>query len=489
MNSRFELVKFNGKINLIMEDLTQLYKKEQLLLKEYQKSSPELVTPKQNFSYQEILERVGIRIDFGYLPLGYLNLYQQDFIVEEIGPEGEISSIEPENLVPALPFDVELKTLYADLVKVGLSTIEAAKTLAQELGIAENQINYFGLKDKLAITSQKISFRNLDFKKIENLKIPGLFLKNFSWGKGVAQKGKLKGNQFVIVVRTPTTLGEGWLKQSLAKIKDGFYNFYYLQRFGSPRLLSHELGQLILQKNYKQVIKTFITSTGVQDLPLITQLRKKVQENFGDWQKLKEILTELPYTFHLELKLIDYLKSQPQNFLGALKSIPDQATLWIYAYASYLFNLYLSALINDGKDLPRELPLLLHPKATAVEIYQQHLKKDKIFDLPAALKPIFGYSPINFKNTCPTKMPVKIIETKIVKKAVILAFWLPAATYATTFLAHLFALVRGFPWPEWLDKTKYDSKKLLGLGSVAAVEKVLGEYIFNKVEESGTSNE
>jgi hypothetical protein len=81
---------------------------------------------------------------------------------------------------------------------------------------------------------------------------------------------------------------------------------------------------------------------------------------------------------------------------------------------------------------------------------------------------------------CLTKVPVKVINTKIIEKGVVIAFELPVGAYATTFLTHLFSLYRGLPIPEWLDKTKHDGKKILNLGSVAPVEEVLGEYIFSQ---------
>jgi len=466
-----------------MKDIVKLYIKEQEELKKYQALRPELVNPKRNYSYQEILKRIGIDIDFGFLPQGYLNCYHQDFVVEEIGRDGQISTIEPGN--STLPEPEGKKTLYADLVKVGLSTLEAVASLAENLGLELKKINYAGIKDKVAITSQKISFNGIDWQKLKGLKVDGLFLKNYSWGKGVIEKGKLSGNQFIITVRTPVTLGQGWLDQALDRVKDGFYNFYYLQRFGSPRLLSHKLGKLILEQDYQAVIKTFLTEVGVQDVPLLNQLRQKVKNNFGNWPACEEIFSLLPYTFRLELEIIRYLKNKPDDYLGVLKikTIIEQSTLWVYAYASYLFNLHLSGLINQQKDLPKELPLLLNPKYPTVKTYADKLAEDKIKDLNKSLINIFGRSMILEKNVCLTKVPVKILGAKIIEKAVVIAFELPPGAYATTFLTHLFALYRGLPLPEWLSKTKYDSKNILGLGSVKKTEAVLGEYMFSHVVE------
>ena len=465
-----------------MTDTIKLYLDEQEILKKYQAEDPALVTSQRLYDYDEILKHIGIDIDFGYLPQGYLNLYPQDFVVEELGEENNLSTIEPGGFKIPEEKQSGQATLYAELVKVGLSTLEAVGNLTKALGAPAGSVGYGGIKDKVAVTSQKVSLRNIDFKKLDELHVPGLFLKNFFWGKGVMEKGRISGNQFTILVRTATTLGDGWLKGSLAKVEDGFYNFYYLQRFGSPRLLSHQLGELILQKNYEGTIETFLTQIGVQNVPLITQIRQQVKESFGDWVKLEALFNALPYTFRLELEIVKYLKPNPQDFLGALKNIKDQTTLWVYAYASYLFNLTLSKLINEGRGLPKTLPLLLNPEAAAIENYKLYLNQAKINDLKSALSPFPGLF-LNKKNTALTKMPVKIIQAKIINNGVMIAFQLPTGAYATTFLAHLFSLYRGLPLPEWLaNREKYDTKKILNLGSIAETEKILGDYIFTPLD-------
>jgi len=464
-----------------MSGTVNLYLKELEILKEYQKSSPDLVMTKRDYNYVDVLKLIGIEVDFGYLPQGYLNLYNQDFIVEELISDGMISLIEPENFEIPVPQPGE-KTLYADLVKTGLSTLEAVEALAQSLDIPVNQIGYAGLKDKVAVTSQRLSFRGVDVNKIKSLAIPGLALKNFFWGKGVLLKGGLIGNQFIILVRTPVTLGQGWLDESLAKFKNGFYNFYYFQRFGTPRLLGHQLGKLILQRNYQQAVETFLTDRGIQNVPLLNQIRQSAKENMGQWQTLEKIFLQLPYTCRLELKLVNHLIKNPHDFLGALKQINDQITLWVLAYSSYLFNVRLSRLINQQVKLPPRLPLLTNPECQRTGIYDEQLAQAAITDLGTPLREIFGHWPSN-NGSCLTTAEVKISKSKIIKQGVVLVFQLPKGVYATTFLANLFSLYQGLPVPDWLDRTKYDTKKLLSLGSIEKVETLLGQYMFSRLDQ------
>lgn len=454
------------------------YLLEQERLAQYRQTNPELVEPKRKFSYEEILQHIGIEVDFGFLPQGYLNLYPQDFTVEELALDGSVSTIEPNQTETIPDKPAGQTTLYADLVKVGFSSIEAVNALAQGLGTEVKNIGYAGIKDKVAITSQKISLRNFDLEKLKQFRGEGFFLKNYTWGKGVVGRGAILGNRFTITVRTPVTLGQGWLDQALKKLEHGFFNFYFLQRFGSPRLLSHKLGKLILKQDFEGAVKTFLADPGTQDVGLLNRVREQANRDFGKWAELEQAFSLLPYTFRLELILVRYLKKHPTDFRGALKQIDDQVTLWVYAYASYLFNKHLSKLINSQTDLPDELPLLLNPDYKTVDTYIESLKQDGVIDLEKSVIKIFGHNVLNKKNTSAVIHPAKINEIKIVEGAVVISFDLPKAAYATTFLTHMFSLFRGLPLPEWLNKEKIDSKKILGLGSVAECEQVLGDYIF-----------
>ncbi|MFA6215450.1 MAG: tRNA pseudouridine(13) synthase TruD [Patescibacteria group bacterium] len=464
-----------------MDTLANIYQKEQELLRQY--SKPDLLA-KRNFSSQDLLSQIGIDIDFGHLPQGYLNLYPQDFIVEEVSSEGRVLDILPTNLNCPPPPNDTVPTLYAELVKAGLSTIEAVTEIARALGVPLEKINYAGLKDKVAITAQQISVNDANYEKVSQLDLKGMFLKNFYWGTGNIYKGKLRGNQFTIIIRTPVTLGQGWLKSLLAQYKDGFYNFYYVQRFGSDRAFGHLVGRLILQRKFKEAVEMYMTDCGFQDVPVLNKIRSEAKKYFGDFKKLQEIFSQLPYTLKIENEMAQYLAENKDDYLGALKLHIEHLTLWVYSYGSYLFNLHLSYLIKENKAIPKRLPLLLNPKYAKVSTYLKQLQADGITDLENVVKEIFSKEMFRPQNTAPSKVPVKVIKAQIHQKSVVLNFRLPLGAYATTFLSHLFLLYRGMPIPDWVDQTKYDSKEILGLGSLKDAKNILGEEMFSQILEA-----
>ncbi|MDD5110031.1 MAG: tRNA pseudouridine(13) synthase TruD [Patescibacteria group bacterium] len=471
-----------------MTDTVTRYQREQELLQGLRTRQPQDFEPRRTFTPEQILQRIGIRVDFGHLPQGYLNLYPQDFVVEEVALDGRVSTIAPKALSPLPPPHEGERTLYVDLVKAGLSTLEACQGIAHALGIAERQISYAGLKDKAAITAQRIAIRQVDPERIAAAVVGGVHLQEFAWGKGALRKGGLAGNRFTIVVRTPVTVGAGWLQRSLERWGNGFYNFYYLQRFGTPRLLSHELGRAILQGDYAGAVRTFLCAQGYYDAPYFNRLREQARDHFGDWKSMVKLFAPLPDTCHLEHRMLAHLVEYPDDFRGALLAVSDQATLWVYAYASYLFNLHLSQMVTQGAKLPARLPLLLHPDCRAVETYQRELAADGISDLTEALRAFFGRPMVSVNNVCATVVRPTVLGSKIVDRAVVLSFELPPAAYATTFLSHLFALARGLPLPDWLDRTRHDSQALLGSGSMAAIEEVFRAVLDRPEETEGVAS-
>jgi len=462
-------------------DTIKLYLEEQQTIQQIRDATPAAMQPVNRLSYPELLETVGITVDFGHLPQGYINFYPQDFIVEEVSPDNRLSTVDyqaDEVLEPT----GDQRTLYADLVKVGLSSIEAAQGLAEALGLGLEAISYAGIKDKIALTSQRISIRHPDVERLRAAQPPGMFLKNYQWSKGVVEKGHLTGNRFTIVVRTPVTLGAGWLDQAFKKISGGFYNFYHFQRFGTPRLISHVLGKHLLCQDYRGVVETFLCDVGAYETPLLGELRGEAKRSFGNWPLIDNLFSQLPYTMRLERILLGHLIDHPQDFAGALRLISDQTTLWVYAYASYLFNRHLSELAESGQSIPQEIPLLLNPAYKTIPAYIGQLHADGISDLVGSLERLFGRNPMNSKNTAPAKVLAAMLKSQIVDRAVILSFQLPPAVYATTFLSHLFLLERGYPTSDWVTTEKFDAKKILGLGSIEQTEKKLERYFFKQAE-------
>lgn len=442
--------------------------KERELFEEERRRAPHLFEREPLIDGPEILSWIGIEGIKDY-PVGYIKLFPEDFIVEEISLDKTLHTIEPTSL--SKHAEGQGATYYADVVKVGMSTLEMKERLRKILGVDIKHIGFAGIKDRNAITSQHASFRNIsDSEVLKNIEEEQFFLKNIFKGKGIISRGDLSGNRFIITVRTVGPLDskeQDRIKRHLQTIeKDGFWNFFSFQRFGTPRLISHILGLHLLKKEHEETVKTFITHQSLREIPIFRNLRKDTEDNWENWDYILTSMRRFSFQFPHELILLEHLVGHPNDFVGALKKISDQVTMWIYAYTSFLFNKKLSSLIQKG-DVPLFLPLAISSQKEDQEVYKELLKEDR---LPLPLTPSKDFSFVRFvPRTVHTLQTVEIHSVKFLDKMMVIAFSLQKGAYATTFLANFFQLASDIPIPKEIERKEIDAKELLMMGSLKEV--------------------
>lgn len=441
---------------------------ERALFMEERKRAPELFLRPPMIDDADSLRHIGIEGVSDNNPIGYLKLFPQDFIVEEISRDGKVHTVD---IGAEQSEDEGGNTYYADLVKIGISTLEAKTPIAQMLNIDEKQIGYAGIKDKLALTSQIISIRGVsDPAKILGVNADNFFLKNLHRGKGVMANGELQGNRFTITLRTPEPLSESVrsdMEQKLEEAKqEGFWNFFYFQRFGTPRLLSHMLGRLIVKGQYEATVKMFCTYTTPRELPYFVAIRQAVERQWGDWNAIAAVIDNFPYHFHLERSFIHHLIERPSDFLGALHTLPDQIRLWIYAYDCYLFNRKLSELIAQGT-VPLSLPLITSFNPLDWKPYLAYLEEDGV-RLPSRAYRDFPFIRIESRSW-PTLQKLTIHNAIFKDRFAVFSFSLPKGSYATTFLMNFFTLASGLPIVPGIFSEPIDARALLGEETLAPV--------------------
>ena len=446
--------------------------KERLFFESERKRFPELFAREPMIDDNETLKWVGIDGNiFGERPIGYIKLYPQDFIVEEIRLDESLSDVDVAPMTDDTSSESDGLTYYADLVKIGISTIAAEKKIAELLDIEEKNVSHAGIKDNNALTSQHISIRGLpDIQKFQKIQEDNFFLKNIKRGKGVINNGDLWGNRFVIGIRLPKALSRQEINKIEETIKEveesGFWNFFYLQRFGTPRLLSHVLGLLLRKGEYENAVKTFLTYPAKRELPYFQNIRREIKNNWKNWQVINEKIKIFPYHFWIELKFINHLLQHNDDFLGALKTVPEQIRLWVYAYDCYLFNLKLSELIKIG-EVPVVLPIITSFNPKDWEPYKEYIEAHSL-KLPGGFYKDFPFIRIE-SRVLPTTQKIKIHNIKFLEKLIVFAFSLPKGSYATTFLMNFFALTSGLPQIPNISKEKIDVKELTELGSLKII--------------------
>lgn len=475
--------------------LKEASEKQRAVWQKYRREKPELFQRGKPLNDEEILKTIGIRVFVKNRPKGYLRLFPQDFVVEEVDLNGQITSVEPaldiEEQLSKLSRDEEQRTLYADLVKVNLAQFDLTQLLMDRFGLARKQIGFAGIKDTVALTAQKISFRDfIDLEELSKAEFTNFYLQNFHFGKGVMAPGMLKGNRFTILIRTEKEVTPEFLFQNLSRLQEGgCLNYFHLQRFGGLRLMAHVIGAYLARGEFEKAVLATLCHSSPYEILLIKRKREAAKKLFPDFAKIEEMYAELPITFQTELRLLLYLKENPKDYLGALASIPEHTKIWVMAYLSYLFNSLLSDTVLKKQKLPREISSLFSRDGEGQKIYAPWLKKHGTENYFQNLRQL-GNLFILLDKKQPTKIYPEIIKAGIVPEGVIISFILPKGAYATTLLANLFELTTGTAGlvitkdtvPPWVKKTEYDVKASLGLGSVLKVKEILGEAMKRKDE-------
>lgn len=440
---------------------------EQEYLNKLRQEQPEGFVRAEPEDHHATLARVGIVLPYRDLPLGIIKYHALDFIVEEVLNDG---SVIDSSYKPAIASGNHKPFIEATLVKAGVSTFDAVKDLCRAFKISETKIAYGGVKDAKAVTSQKITLSGVDMAHLLEHRAPHYFLKDVAYSDSAFSQGKIKGNRFTILTRTEETLDQEHVKTRLDELnRNGFWNFYWTQRFGT-RLLSHQWGMFVLKNKPDKIVRSYLTESGPHDAPFFQELRKQAAEKYGDWNYIYDLYKPFPFTFRYELLILEYLKGYSSDFVGALRTIPEQVKFWTYAYASYLANQMMSSFAQNPEGVPPTIPLVLTNNQKEREVYKSYLDKDGV-----ALN--FNTGRFDFIRMTPrqieTRIKPEIKNYGILLEGAVLEFDLPKGAYATTFLSHIFTLTFQKNQP-WLKTNIYDLKQALGEPDITATIEKLG---------------
>ena len=132
------------------------------------------------------------------------------------------------------------------LYKENRDTMQAINLLAKCLKIKPDRFSYAGTKDGRAITVQSVSVFRIDARNLQGLNkvLNNIRVGNFEFKKTPLKLGELKGNTFVVVLRNVDGSNEQIESAMLSLSNLGFINYYGLQRFGSSKNATHNIGML-----------------------------------------------------------------------------------------------------------------------------------------------------------------------------------------------------------------------------------------------------
>lgn len=238
--------------------------------------------------------------------------------------------------------------------KKNWDTMNLARVLSNILGISQKRIYYAGTKDKRAIAIQYFSIKNANEEIVEKLKssrLRDVEIEIVGKSRKAVNLGNLLGNEFSIkIVDVNTNEIEEKIEAIKRELMDkGTPNFFGLQRFGSIRYITHEVGKMIVKGRFKDAFWIYVAKPFEGESKEV----KKIREELWNTRDEKFGLRELPKHLRYERLLLQKLR-EGKDEEGALLSLPKNLKMmFVHAYQSYIFNLLLSERIAEFESLKK----------------------------------------------------------------------------------------------------------------------------------------
>ncbi|ASJ08856.1 tRNA pseudouridine(13) synthase TruD [Thermococcus siculi] len=261
---------------------------------------------------------------------GRIKVYPEDFIVIE-------------DPLPSI-FEGRKHAVFL-LEKRNWDTMAAVKEIAKRAGIRHRDIGFAGTKDRHAVTYQYISVPADARERVENLQIRDIELTFISYGRFI-KLGHLLGNRFRIIVRDVDDGAFERTREIVGELREkgGFPNYFGYQRFGERRVTNHLIGKLLLQGDFENAARLFLGAHGGG------MEGDDARKNFWETGDVDRALGEFPNFLRYERTMLHRYK-ETGSWKRAFLSLPlPIMRIFIHAYQSYLFNLYISRRIEE--DLP-----------------------------------------------------------------------------------------------------------------------------------------
>ncbi len=286
---------------------------------------------------------------------GRIKQIPEDFIVEEINPEGNILEIGKSGNFTREQISGEY--LHFTLQKRNWDNILAIKEISKRLGISYKRFGFAGTKDKRALTTQRVSVRDVSGENLKKVNINDITLGNFEYGNEGINLGDLWGNRFAITIRDlkcDREILEVRIKAIMGEIASGVPNFFGVQRFGTTRPITHLVGKEILGGNFENAVMIYLIKNFEEE----TEETRKAREFLRETNDFKEGLKIFPKYLSYELAILNHLVKKPTDFVGALRKLPKKLRwMFVHAYQGFIFNKALSDYISRGI-IVEKLPLV-----------------------------------------------------------------------------------------------------------------------------------
>jgi tRNA pseudouridine13 synthase len=310
----------------------------------------------------------------------------EDFVVDEI-------------FHPKLSDGDEGNYLYALVRKKNVATPDAIGMISKALHLKQKDIGFAGNKDKRAVTSQLMSFYNVDEKQVSEINIQGVDISVLGRGEKPISLGDHEANRFIITIRELED--DKYPKIEAIKEKNiEFINYFGEQRFGTNNI---KIGIAIVRKDFKKACELI-------DDPDINS----------------------------------YLEERPNDCVGALRTMSKRRlTMYVHAVQSHVWNV-LADKFRDEEIIPIPGYMTEFENSDMRDFVEKYYAEFGFISRDFIIREI----PNLFTGGGSRKRVVIAKDVKIEekgeddlnpgKKKITLSFSLPTGSYATVFIKSLF---------------------------------------------------
>ncbi|UCE09436.1 MAG: tRNA pseudouridine(13) synthase TruD [Candidatus Thorarchaeota archaeon] len=278
----------------------------------------------------------------------------EDFIVEEIPPTKEILKVEDWQSAGTdrVIQGARAKHIHFTVQKMGLSTFDVAAILASSLDIARGYVGYAGLKDKRALTTQRMSVPARATSSLAKLKLSRIDIRDLTYQRHQIDIGDLWGNRFRVALRNADATCAEISNSALELSEMPLLNYFGIQRFGVTRPQTHLVGKALVKKDFQDAIRIMLTATSEFESDELTEARKKLSE---EMKPSETIIDTFPRELRYERDVLVHLMKREGDYDRAFSKVPPRIqTLFVHSFQSYLFNRFISERVRSG--LPADQP-------------------------------------------------------------------------------------------------------------------------------------
>ena len=254
---------------------------------------------------------------------GKLREIPEDFVVNEIIEKGHSA-----HWAWAQPSDNGKHSIVKITAK-NWDTHVLVKEISKRLNIGQRAIGFAGTKDKRALTTQYISIMSSP-KIIDKLDLENVSIEFIHKSVKPVRLGNLVANKFKIKI-SQSKNGETAIANILDELKEGFPNYFGIQRFGAVRPITHIVGKKIVQDKYEEAVWDYLCGGEYESFG------SEARKNLKHTKDLNAAIKQYPHKLLFERQLIGHLTRNKDDYTGAIRQLPENLSkMLVHAYQSLL---------------------------------------------------------------------------------------------------------------------------------------------------------